>query len=276
MDNTLISVIITAYNRKEYLLNAIKSVLGQTLNKTLYEIIVIKNYNDEIIDKFIENNNIKNILMDGTVGEFLYAGIMESKGDIISFLDDDDLFVSNKLEYVYNLFKNNNNLVYFHNNTFYMDSNNKKLKNIQNNSIDFNLSCISIRKDIISKNLLKEIWASPDTLMYLFSLRSNGKIVNSNTRLNFYRIHDKNTSNNLKWFKEYREQLKYFYSVFTNKKERHLLKYHILMVNILIDLDENKKLQTTTFIYYLIFLFITLHKSLLILMIKNKFRDLHR
>ena len=276
MDNTLISVIITAYNRKEYLLDAIKSVLGQTLNKTLYEIIVIKNFKNEIIDKFIENNNIKNILMDGTVGEFLYAGIMESKGDIISFLDDDDLFVSNKLEYVYNLFKNNNNLVYFHNNTFYIDSNNKKFKKIQNNSIDFNISCISIRKDIINKNLLKEIWTAPDTLIYLFSLRSNRKIVNSNIRLNFYRIHEENISNNLKWFKEYREQLKNFYSVFTNKKERHLLKYHILMVNIVINLNENKKLQTKYFVYYLIFLFITLHKSLFILMIKNKFRDLYR
>ena len=42
-DNKLpyISVIITAYNRKEFLLNAIKSALNQTLDKKYYEIIVI-------------------------------------------------------------------------------------------------------------------------------------------------------------------------------------------------------------------------------------------
>ena len=47
-----ISVIITAYNRKEYLLDAINSVINQTLDKKYYEIIVIKNYNDSKIDDF--------------------------------------------------------------------------------------------------------------------------------------------------------------------------------------------------------------------------------
>ena len=53
--------------------------------------------------------------MDGTVGEFLYAGVSASSGGIISFLDDDDLFSSNKLEVVYNKFKSNNNICYYHN-----------------------------------------------------------------------------------------------------------------------------------------------------------------
>ncbi|AAT42890.1 glycosyltransferase [Picrophilus oshimae] len=105
MEDLFISVIITAYNRKEFLLDAVKSALNQTLSKEKYEIIVIKNYNDDNIDEFLNKNNIKNIIMDGTIGEYLYKGINESKGDIISFLDDDDLFFNNKLEYVYNLFK---------------------------------------------------------------------------------------------------------------------------------------------------------------------------
>ncbi|AAT42912.1 glycosyltransferase [Picrophilus oshimae] len=88
-----ISVIVTAYNRSEYLLDAVKSALNQTLSKEKYEIIVIKNYNDDNIDEFLNKNNIKNIIMDGTIGEYLYKGINESKGDIISFLDDDDLFL---------------------------------------------------------------------------------------------------------------------------------------------------------------------------------------
>ena len=47
-DNELpyISVIITAYNRKDFLFNAIKSVVNQTLDKKYYEIIVIKNFED--------------------------------------------------------------------------------------------------------------------------------------------------------------------------------------------------------------------------------------
>ena len=274
--NMFISVIITAYNRKEFLLNAIKSVINQTLNKKYYEIILIKNFTDKIIDDFINKNNIKSILMDGTIGEFLYAGINESKGDIISFLDDDDLFFSNKLEHVYNLFKNNINLVYFHNNTLYIDRNGKKVKKIQKNNIDFNLSCISIRKFIIDKNVLKKIWTAPDTLIYLFGLKSDKKLINSNIKLNFYRIHNKNTSNNLKWYNLYRKQLNKLYQIFDNKKERHYLKYYILVANITIDLKENKIIPLKNFIYYLIFLFITLHKSLFILLIKNKFKEIYK
>jgi glycosyltransferase involved in cell wall biosynthesis len=128
MDDVYISVIITAYNRREFLLNAIKSALNQTLSKDRYEIIVIKNFNDDKIDDCINKNNIKNILIDGTLGEFLYKAINESHGNILSFLDDNDLFLNNKLEYVYNLFKNDNNLVYYHNLPKFIDESGNTIK----------------------------------------------------------------------------------------------------------------------------------------------------
>jgi len=103
-----ISVIIIAYNRKKYILDAIKSVINQTLSKDKYEIIVIKNFKDDKIDDFINKNNIKNLY---SLNEGLGAKIVEalnySHGEIISFLEDDDLFLNNKLEYVYTTFKQN-------------------------------------------------------------------------------------------------------------------------------------------------------------------------
>ena len=66
-----VSVIITAYNRKEFLLNAIKSVLNQRLDKKYYEIIVIKNFRDKNIDDFIKDKKIKEILIEGTMGLFI-------------------------------------------------------------------------------------------------------------------------------------------------------------------------------------------------------------
>ncbi len=101
-----ISVIITSYDRKGYLLNAIKSVINQTLDKKYYEIIVIKNFNNSIIDKFIDKNKIKSILSDyKSLSKKLYLALNIANGNIISFLDDDDLFANNKLEIVYNKFK---------------------------------------------------------------------------------------------------------------------------------------------------------------------------
>ena len=61
-DKPYISVVITAYDRKVFLLNAIKSVLSQTLDKTYYEIIVIKNFKDDNIDDFIKKNKVIGII----------------------------------------------------------------------------------------------------------------------------------------------------------------------------------------------------------------------
>jgi len=199
-----VSVIITAYNRKEFLLNAIKSVTNQTLNKKYYEIIVIKNYNDDIVDDFINKNNIKNILMDGTVGEFLYKGIKESNGNIISFLDDDDLFTDNKLEIIYNKFKNTN-IAYYHNGNIPI---NKSGKNITVNRVDdvvFNLSSISIRKIVINTDKIKNIFTNPDDFMYLSALESGKKIIKSKKKLTYYRIHNSASNIIVKNFDEYKK-----------------------------------------------------------------------
>ncbi|EQD28177.1 cell wall biosynthesis glycosyltransferase, partial [mine drainage metagenome] len=48
----LISVIITAYQRKNYLLDALNSAVNQTLDRKYYEIIVVKNFSDSEIDAF--------------------------------------------------------------------------------------------------------------------------------------------------------------------------------------------------------------------------------
>ena len=148
---------------------------------------MIKNFEDSIIDKFIEENNIKNILMEGSIGEFLYKGIEESKGEIISFLDDDDLFYNTKLEHVYNLFKNMD-IVYYHNGPQFINDS-SEIINKTNTSPDFNISCISIRKDMLPLIILREITMAQDLLIYYISLDSNKKIIYDNILLTYYRFH---------------------------------------------------------------------------------------
>ncbi|XDF44303.1 glycosyltransferase family 2 protein [Saccharolobus solfataricus] len=107
-----ISVIITAYNRKEYLKEAVDSVLTQTLPRDEYEIIVVKNFKD--YDDYLKENGVKSIYTDRIPsGDKITIGIEESKGEVISFLDD-DLFVPWKLEKVKSIFQDDN-VVYYHN-----------------------------------------------------------------------------------------------------------------------------------------------------------------
>ena len=186
-----ISVIITAYNRKEFILNAIKSVLNQTLDKQYYEIIVIKNFRDETIDEFINKNKIKHIVMDGTVGEYLDKGISEANGEIISFLDDDDLFFKNKLDIVYKEFRKNKDVVYYHNRCVPVNENGKTINiNCANTSIDFNISSISMKKSIVKIHNPEQINGATDVLMYIYALESDKKLIKGKEKLTYYMSHN--------------------------------------------------------------------------------------
>ncbi len=271
-----ISVVITAYNRKDFLLSAIKSVLNQSLDRKFFEIILIKNYEIEEIDKLVYSNNIKSIIMDASIGHYLCTSVNECRGEVVVFLDDDDMFAKNKLEYIFQSFKKNKNLVYLHNNARYINSKGTILKQIHRNNIDFNMSSISIRKCIINLSILDGIYTAPDTLMYLFSLKSKGKIINSNFKLTYYRSHNENTSISLEWHKKYKEQLKNFYIIVNDKKERYLLDDHIFTSSIIIDLKENREMKFKDFIYDIFYLFISLNRHILVLLLKCKFRELYK
>ncbi len=102
----LVSVIIPTYNRFYYLQNAINSVLNQTYKN--FEIIVINDgseqkeyYENKLPDNinlitFKENHRKKiGFVSDGYIRNF---GIKEANGEYLAFLDDDDMWLPDKLE----------------------------------------------------------------------------------------------------------------------------------------------------------------------------------
>ena len=219
---TDITVIITAYNRKDYLIKAVNSALNQSLDRSRYEVIVIKNFKDDKIDEYLNRNNIKNLVMDGTEGEYILRGIEEAQGKIISFLDDDDLFAHEKLQYVYEIFNEHQNLIYLHNayveidnndnllelnsfstkvanfNDFIINQNNNKsiiygLKHLS----DFNLSSISIAKSIKNTEYIRQISHMTDTSLFYLALTNNGIVYISPKRLSIVRFHISTTRQNL-------------------------------------------------------------------------------
>ena len=187
-----ISVIVTAYNRKEFLLKAIKSVVNQTLDKKYYEIIVIKNYRDEIIDDYIKNNHVIGIVSreESLTGKLVEA-LDIANGYVISFLEDDDLFSEDKLETIYNKFKHNHNLCYYHNAHININDKYQKFEIDVGNSIVFNLSSISVLKSILNLDNLKKIDSySADHFMYFSALDSNKKILDGKLQLTYYMVHN--------------------------------------------------------------------------------------
>ncbi len=236
-DGPKISVIIASYNRKEFLLDAIKSALNQTLSKDKYEIIVVKNYNDDEIDEFINKNDIISIFSDNkSLSLKLYEALKIAKGDVISFLDDDDLFFNNKLEYVYNLF-NNKALVYYHNKFIMINKNGDIIKR-KAKAPDYNMSSISIKKDVINMDYLRIIKRAVDTFMYLCALESGKKIIVNKMELTHYRYHSSASNtisinkeefnyNKIKKIDILMDSLYIFRNLFKSKKSISYIKWSI-------------------------------------------------
>ena len=102
MNAPKVTVVITTYNRPKMLSKAISSVLNQTLQDI--EIIVVDDVSTEdnaaVIDSFGDKRItlIRNEThLGGAIGRNVGAAAGQS-GEWIAFLDDDDLFLPDKLE----------------------------------------------------------------------------------------------------------------------------------------------------------------------------------
>ena len=101
----LFSVLLPVYNNKDDILNAIKSVIEQTINS--WELIIIDDCSTdgtyETVLKFLKDNpNDKIILLRNTRNFGVYVslneGLMKSKGKYIARVDSDDTLRNNMLE----------------------------------------------------------------------------------------------------------------------------------------------------------------------------------
>lgn len=98
-DNILVSVIIPTYNRKNIILDAIQSILNQTVKDS--EIIVVDDGSTDGTKEYLAflNLPIKIISKEnGGVSGARNAGIKSAQGTYIAFLDSDDIWLPEKLE----------------------------------------------------------------------------------------------------------------------------------------------------------------------------------
>lgn len=108
-----VSVIIPTYNRLSLLKKAMESVLTQTY--TNFEIVVVDDGSSDGTREYLlplNDQRIKSVLLDTNKGANAArnAGIRKADGRYIAFLDDDDEWLSDKLEKQVNIFKHNNDV----------------------------------------------------------------------------------------------------------------------------------------------------------------------
>lgn len=109
-----ISVIIATYNRGEQLLRTLQSLTTQSLDRELWELVVVDNNSkdntQELFKQFLkEHPKVKNmrIVFEGSQGlsHARNRGIRESTGKYIAFMDDDEEANPEFVESYLNFFK---------------------------------------------------------------------------------------------------------------------------------------------------------------------------
>lgn len=205
-----ISVIITAYNRKEYLTEAIDSVMASA-KETGYdvEVIVSTNFHYNYPASNIKYLNVSKC----TLGSQLAGTVSIATGDVLCFLDDDDLFMPEKLHIIGNLFEYNPEITYVRNQiirkqgdeyslpaykpvvgsypTAYLREEFKRMGGVSE-LLMANLSAISVRRQYYLNyvGVLSQIPAIPDEFSFYTQLNEDTVVASIAPRLTVYRLHE--------------------------------------------------------------------------------------
>lgn len=212
-----ISVIDLAFNRKNYLVAGVASALDQTLPRDRYEILVYKNFEDAEIDAYLQANDVRTFTSDpSTRPRTLRTVLQDARGELLCFLDDDDLFTQDKLAFVDRTFSEDPTLGYLHNGFIVVDDNLRpfeqspfvqphervylpagdgRTRPIPSNALNllgYNTSSVSVRRDWLLPflPLFESRDAELSDLMFLgCALASGCGFLADPTKLTYYRYH---------------------------------------------------------------------------------------
>ncbi len=109
----VISCVVCSYNRERYIADAIESLINQTLDKSLYEVIVVDNNSKDntaaicknLLEKYAATHNLKYVVETNQgLSHARNRGIAESSSELICYIDDDAVAKSGFLENIVGFF----------------------------------------------------------------------------------------------------------------------------------------------------------------------------
>jgi glycosyltransferase involved in cell wall biosynthesis len=204
-----VSVVIPFYNRIDWLVEAVQSVLNQSFSD--FELILVDDGSDQVLPvEFIESDRRIRYIRQKNQGPAAArnAGIDATSSEYIAFLDSDDVFFPNKLERQLDLMDRNPTITLSHTSYFQMGANGDSGELVPSGIFsgivypDLIKSCpiatptVVLRRSAIGNNLRfnEKIRIGEDILFWIDLTLSNHMILGINEPLTKVRLHGHNAA----------------------------------------------------------------------------------
>jgi len=212
-----ISVFITSYNHKEYLTEAIESVLNQTLRP--FEIIIVDDCSSDgsqqVIRQFADRHSglVRAYYHDRNLGISKNKAFAQkqARGDWLTYLDGDDRFLPEKLKTEMEVIRNHPNVGLVYSNFYYMDSEGRRTGQWSDGPLPEGDVFIDVfgrnfprnnvfRNELVARGCLDAIGFYDEELIthedwdFKIRLTSRYRVAACSTSLSEYRVHDRNIS----------------------------------------------------------------------------------
>ena len=209
-----ISVIIPTYKPGKYLFECLDSVLNQSLDSCLYEVIVILNGPQypfwQDLQKYVEDYPALYLFYIKEIGvsNARNYGLEKAKGDYVCFIDDDDLISENYLENllklsgtsqtiivsnVYRFYENRNELI-----KDYLTITDRTISVLKNRRYLSNACCKLIPVSIIRNRKFDLKFSQGEDALFMFSISDKIKCINKVPDSIYYRQLRKKTASKRK------------------------------------------------------------------------------
>jgi|BEDMetMinimDraft_1075159.scaffolds.fasta_scaffold00144_7 glycosyltransferase involved in cell wall biosynthesis len=214
-----VSVIVIAHTRRDFILEAVNSALNQTLRPEMYEVIVVKNFEDSVIDSSLDKLGVRSYFSrEQGVGAKICEGLRLTSNPIITFLEDDDAYTAERLETIVQSFTDDD-VGYYHNSQIYINERGEVIQIAQrrvthqgrlkvpsqlkhsafrstlSSEAYSNTSSIAVSRELLQRWMeqLGRIKGAPDLFIFLCALLSDKDLVLDQNRLTMQRLHTHNT-----------------------------------------------------------------------------------
>lgn len=231
-----VAVIVGAFSRATYVLDAVRSVLEQTVPRERYELLVTKNFRSADVDATLDREGVAS-LFDETprIGTWLLRAIRATRAPLVTLLDDDDRYAPDRLARILEVFRTHPEVGFYRNRVdlvgpdgdpvpraqwpprgadAYFDARGPVLLGPNEKSdvvdlmfhrtrVSFNSSTMAFRREVLDGRRGEHFGASrlPDSSLLLSAVVSPYGLYFDDRRLTRHRVHSTNVTRGTGWLR---------------------------------------------------------------------------